>query len=88
MPTNPVRTVLNARACGERVHMDVEFMVEIFAAAAWVESVMFRSLMLFILCCIERNYDNEHSRSDACGGLDTKEHMYLTRDHGYVVYIW
>lgn len=66
VPTKLVRMLLNARACGERVHADVEFMVVMFAvaakeclAASRLESVVFRSVILFIAFCIECIYDDK-----------------------------
>ena len=55
VPTKLVRILLNTRACGEKVHIDVEFMVVISAMAAKkclvgfrLESVVFRSVTLRI----------------------------------------
>ena len=55
VPTKLVRMLLTARARGERVHIDVEFMMVIFAVAAEeclvasrLESVVFSSVLFFI----------------------------------------
>lgn len=72
VPTKLVRMLLNARACGERVHADVEFMVVMFAvaakeclAASRLESVVFRSVTLFIAFCNKCVYDNKQRGLEA-----------------------
>ena len=95
VPTKLVRMLLNARACGERVHMDVAFMVVIFAVAAKeclvasrLESVVFRSVVSFITFCIKGNDGNRQRTLDQYQRLGIKLYMYFAHGHGRVVYIW
>ena len=89
-----MRTLLNARACGERVQIDVEFMVVIFAVAAKKclvafrpEYVVLRSVILFVPFCIERDYDDKRPTSLVhVEVLDIKFLVYLARGSWSCVY--
>lgn len=61
-----VRMLLSVRACGRRVHTDVEFVVVMLAvaakeylAASRLESVVFRSVISVVLVCIECGSDDQ-----------------------------